>query len=239
MMQSPAKKTRSTSHPGKICVSVAAPDVDSVIAAVQPVLSDVDIIEIRLDAMGDPQVETLCSRLSKPLLFTHRPDWEGGAFQGPEEKRLQVLLEAISEQAAYVDVELDANPGLRDKLLAEMEHSSTKMIISYHDFKQTPSAEKLSEILNWQWESGAHIGKIVTMARNHLDVVRVLNLQCEAAQLGFPLSAFCMATTGRISRVATLLLGGYMTYAALNEEQATAPGQLSVSEIKSLLNRLG
>ncbi len=223
---------------GKICVSVAAPDVDGVLRAVRPVLGEVDIVEIRLDAMQDPQVAPLLSRLSAPLLFTHRPDWEGGAFRGPEAKRMEVLLEAIRLQVAYVDIELDANAALRDRLLEEMENSTTRMIISYHDFQQTPSAARLSEILNWQWESGAHIGKIVTMAHDHLDVLRVLNLQCEAAELGFPLSAFCMGEIGRISRVITLLLGGYMTYAALDREQATAPGQLTVAEIRDLLPRL-
>lgn len=223
---------------GAICVSVAAPDVDGVVRAVRPVLNDIDVIEIRLDAMRKPRVEALSAVLPKPLLFTHRPDWEGGAFQGPEEERMRVLLQAVDLGAAYVDIELDTNPELRDRLLHAMERSPTRLIISYHDFDGTPSAERLLEILNWQRESGAHIGKIVTMARDHLDVVRVLNLQCRAAELGFPLSAFCMGAVGRISRVATLFLGGYMTYAALNEEQATAPGQLSVAELRDLLARL-
>jgi 3-dehydroquinate dehydratase type I len=83
--------------------------------------------------------------------------------------------------------------------------------------------------------SGAHVGKIVTTAQTANDVLRVLALQQEARAAGFPLTAFCMGEAGRISRLATLYLGGYMSYACLNEAQATAPGQLSVHRLRQLI----
>jgi 3-dehydroquinate dehydratase type I len=102
----------------------------------------------------------------------------------------------------------------------------------------TPDSGTLSDILLEQMESGADIGKIVTMAHDHLDVLKVLSLQKEAAKNNFPLIAFCMGEAGRLSRVITLLLGGYMTYAALDEKQATAPGQLSVQDLRAALSCL-
>jgi 3-dehydroquinate dehydratase type I len=86
--------------------------------------------------------------------------------------------------------------------------------------------------------SGAHIGKIVTMAHGANDVLRALNLQEQARAAGFCLSCFCMGEAGRISRLATLYLGGYMTYACLNEEQATAPGQISVRRLREMVSLL-
>jgi 3-dehydroquinate dehydratase-1/3-dehydroquinate dehydratase/shikimate dehydrogenase len=43
-----------------------------------------------------------------------------------------------------------------------------------------------------------------------------------------------MGVPGRISRLATLHLGGYMSYACLSDEQATAPGQLSAAKMRAL-----
>ena len=40
-----------------------------------------------------------CSLLHKPLLFTNRPLWEGGAFDAPEERRIAPLFEAIRQWA--------------------------------------------------------------------------------------------------------------------------------------------
>jgi 3-dehydroquinate dehydratase-1/3-dehydroquinate dehydratase/shikimate dehydrogenase len=69
-------------------------------------------------------------------------------------------------------------------------------------------------------------------------VRRVLALLELAEQRGFPLIAFCMGAAGRVSRVATLALGGFMTYAAADGAAGTAPGQLSVSQLRGMLRTL-
>lgn len=220
---------------GGICVAVAAPDTDSAIAAVLPIGREADVVEIRLDAMHEADLKRLCQRIDLPLLFTNRPVWEGGLSRATEEERLLPLLAAVEHGAAYVDLELRAEPSLRKRLLAAITGSAARLIVSFHDFGSTPDDRRLGEILDQQSRSGAHIGKIVTMAHDYSDVLRVLHLQCEARRLGFPLIAFCMGAPGRLSRIITLLLGGYMTYAAPDEHLGTAPGQLSLRDLKDAL----
>ena len=225
----------ATACTGGICVAVALPDTAAVLAAVRPVLSEVDVVEIRLDGMRETNIAGLCRQIDRPLLFTNRAAWEGGACKDPEEERIKPLLAAARGGAAYVDLELRADPSLRQLLLEEIRGTAARLIISHHDFARTPDAGQLSAILREEAESGAQIGKIVTMAHDPQDVLRVLNLQVEARQRNFPLIAFCMGEAGRISRIITLLLGGFMTYAALDPRQATAPGQLSVGELKTAM----
>jgi 3-dehydroquinate dehydratase-1/3-dehydroquinate dehydratase/shikimate dehydrogenase len=173
-----------------------------------------------------------------PLLFTNRPTWEGGLCSKPESERLEPLREAAGQQAAFVDLELRTSMQYREQLLDEIRGSQTRLIISHHDFEKTPDSAALLRILQQQVDSGAHIGKIVTLAHSYLDVLRVLHLQCEAKSRDFPLIAFCMGEEGKLSRIITLLLGGFMTYAALDEHQATAPGQLSVNQLKKAMAEL-
>ena len=219
---------------GKVCVSVIATDVDEVIRTVLPVAEIVDVVVIRLDGMLHPQVEKCCRLIDLPLLFTNRPTWEGGAFIGNEEERLAPLIAAVHQQAAYVDFEFRAEISLREQLLAQTRQSSTRLILSWHNFDRTPSEDELTDILVQMQASGADIGKIITTAHDESDVLRVLSLQEKARALQFPLSGFCMGESGRISRFATLYLGGCMSYVAASEGQATAPGQFSATHFQKL-----
>ena len=223
---------------GKICVALTGRDAAEISAMAQPVLSDVDVIEIRLDGMAKPDVVKCCSLLRKPLLFTNRPAWEGGAFSGSEDERVRSLLTAVELNADYIDFELRAAEELRSDLLKAMQSSTCRMILSCHYFEATPSATALSKTLDRMMDSGTHIGKIITTAHTPDDVLRVLQLQEKARAADFPLSCFCMGEAGQISRLATLYLGGYMTYACLSDSQATASGQLSVLQLKKLISTL-
>jgi 3-dehydroquinate dehydratase type I len=113
-----------------------------------------------------------------------------------------------------------------------------QVILSSHDFHTTPSSEHLERTLEQMMTSGADIAKVVVTAHNPRETLRILALQERAMAAGFPLSAFAMGAAGAISRLATLYLGGFMTYAALSPEQATAPGQLSVQALHALLATL-
>lgn len=213
---------------GKICVSIARQDLDDAIEAAQAARSLADVIEIRLDSLAAPAIEPFMQAIATPLLFTNRPVWEGGQCNAPEEKRLELLLRAVHCGASYVDIELKSDEAavrrLRD---AAAGKDGSKIIISWHNFADTPGADELGDIFCRQKNSGAHIGKIVTMAHTSTDVLRVLQMQEQAHLQGFPLIAFCMGRAGMISRLATLELGGFMTYAALSAGEATAPGQLA------------
>jgi len=225
---------------GRICVSIGArpgtidPLADVLVQARQAA-AGADVIEIRLDTLAKPTIKVLARELSNPLLFTNRPVWEGGFFKGDEEERLAPLLQAVSLSAAYVDIELNAAVPLRARLLKAARKSKTRLIISWHDFAATPSPDELRQIFYRQAESGCDIGKIVTMAHEIGDVHRVMELLPLARGFGFPLIAFCMGGPGMLSRLATVEMGGYMTYAAPDHGEAMAPGQIPVSVMRAKL----
>ncbi len=232
---------------GKICVSLAGPDALTMYKQAESMQAMANIIEIRLDSMLKADINACQSLFEKPLLFTNRPLWEGGVYDGPEEKRIIPLLEAVRQEVAYVDFELKADQRLRKRLLAATSLSSTRLVLSWHNFETTPPQAELDAVLAQMIESGAGagsdstdkvIGKIVTTAHNWEDALRVLRLQEQAKAANFPLSCFCMGEAGRITRLATLYLGGYMTYACLNDAQATASGQLSLGQLQKLTTLL-
>ncbi len=222
----------NTRH-GPICVSIGVASQQELLALVNRCQAIADVIEIRLDCLDNPDPAAVLAMATVPLLFTNRPVWEGGHFSGTEQERLRPLLQAVEAGAAYIDCELRAPRASRLALRQVTQRSDCRLLISWHDFTETPSWRRLSGILTRMHKAG-DIGKIVTTARQHLDVLRVLRLQEKAAALSFPLIAFAMGQAGTISRLATLALGGYMTYCAATPEAATAPGQLTIDQLRAL-----
>ncbi len=226
-------------HKKNICLSIARRKTDEVLALLRQAEATADLFEIRLDALDKvPDISRFRETTGKPLLFTCRPQWEGGMFAGEEEARLAILQRAIASGADYIDLELKAAESMRQALLASCAAPSCRLLLSWHDFSGTPSRQALMTIFQQMYRSGAHLGKIVTTARRFQDVLQVLSLQQEAEEMEFPLVAFCMGEAGRISRFATLELGGFLTYAAPDDGEGTAPGQLRATTLKRLLELL-
>jgi 3-dehydroquinate dehydratase-1 len=223
-----------TENRHRICVSIARETVEDGLAVAETIFPLADVIEIRLDSLREISVLPFIAHLSKPLLFTNRPIWEGGGFAGDEEARIAPLMEGVQQGAHYIDLELNAPTSSHDALLKVVEDSSSRLILSWHNFQETPTRAELVGRLAMIQDKGAHIAKIVTMAHDYHDVLRVLMLQEEAASMDIPLIAFCMGRPGVISRLATVELGGYMTYCAAHEDEATAPGQLSVAVLRQI-----
>ncbi len=224
-----------TPYPGKICVSIAARSINAAIEAARKEESKADVIEIRLDSIGEYDISPFMKEIHRPLLFTNRPVWEGGFFEGSEETRITPLIQAVEAGASFVDIEIKTDEEKIQRLCHKARSSATKIIASWHDFDKTPPRQELLEILDKQQKSGVHIGKMVTFAHNFTDVLRVLQLQETAHENNFPLCAFCMGQAGMISRLATLALGGFMTYAAPDSGVATAPDQMKTSDLLSAL----
>ena len=225
-------------HP-RICVSIGRETIDDALAVADSVASQADVLEIRLDCLTVPAISPFINGLSRPLLFTNRPQWEGGQFSGEEDARMGALLEAVAENSEYVDLELLAPDESHLKMRMALQESETRLILSWHNFQDTPTREELVGRMALMQDKDADIGKIITTAHSSEDVLRVLALQEVAQQLDFPLIAFCMGRPGVISRVATCDLGGYMTYCAVSANEATAPGQLSVSVLREIYSLMG
>ncbi len=181
-----------------------------------------DLMELRLDGVASPDLRRLLEHRPCPVIVTVRHGSQGGRYSGSEANRLAVLQNAIDLGAEYVDVELFAAGELEPR-------GNTKLIVSHHDFEKTPA--DLRVLHQELRKTGAHIVKLVTMARDICDNLRMFEL---LRSTDVPTIGFCMGEEGQISRVLTKKFGGYLTYAAPERGREAAPGQLTVSELREL-----
>jgi 3-dehydroquinate dehydratase type I len=85
---------------------------------------------------------------------------------------------------------------------------------------------------------GADVTKIVTFANSWEDNLSTLSLIPFAKERRRKIVAFCMGEKGKISRIFSPFLGAAWTYASLNRNRVSAPGQLTVRELKDIWERM-
>jgi 3-dehydroquinate dehydratase type I len=208
----------------RICAVIVSNDLEAV-RGVEPV---VELFEVRIDLIGDSWRE-LVKQLKKPWIACNRSAEEGGSWQGSEAKRIEELITAIGLGASIVDIEL------RTEKLEEavnLVKERAKCLLSFHDLAGTPPLDRLREVVQRELEAGADICKVVTTAQRFEDNLTILQLISD-----FPkarIVSFAMGTLGFISRVLCPLVGGDFTYAAIEEGRESAPGQITVGDLRKI-----
>jgi 3-dehydroquinate dehydratase type I len=187
-----------------------------------------EMAEIRIDMAGfsAKDVAFVFSKSESKLIATCRPDMVS------DEQRIGLLKIAIENGAAYVDIEIDASNEVKEEIIPFAQSYNCQIIISYHNYESTPSIKELEALIKQGFEEKADIVKIATTAETVQDSARLLSLY----QTERPIVALAMGELGKITRVANIALGSPFTFASLSAESITAPGQLTVDEMKPFLN---
>jgi 3-dehydroquinate dehydratase type I len=196
-------------------------------------LGSANVFEIRLDLMAAFDLPRILKAAPRPVLVTYRSGPEGGKGSADPDIRTSHILEALREGAPLVDVELSLPAPWREKVMEACKTS--EIVISVHDHEGTPDTPELERLLEDCAATGGDIIKIVTTARTWTDNFRVLELIPRAQEQGQKIAAFCMGPMGRISRILSHLMGGYLTFTSLEAGQESASGQVSIHEMEAIL----
>ena len=185
-----------------------------------------DIVELRLDFAGAPDVAGVLAGRRRPAIVTCRPIWEGGQFEGDEEDRRRLLAEALRLGADFVDVEWRA--GFDDLIRQDQGHH---VIVSSHDFEAMP--RDLAARYRAMRATGAAVVKIAVPARSLADTISLLEfaqtLACDEGRRARDETKvlIAMGASGTMSRVLPERFGSSWTYAG-NE---VAPGQIEARRL--------
>jgi 3-dehydroquinate dehydratase type I len=238
MTENQKPKTKNQKPLLRICVPVVEATVNRARGKYQRATRKGLWTEIRLDYLEEPtpNLQKLFRTLPGPVIATNRLAAEGGRWQGEEADRLKLLAEALALKVTCLDVELAADASFRRELAARRE--KTKLILSWHDFTGTPETARLESVLAEMLATDADILKLVTLARQPEDNVRMLSLIPQAKAQGKEIIAFCMGPLGKWSRLAAILMGSFLTFAPFSKSGASAPGQLTVNDLKKMWRTL-
>jgi shikimate dehydrogenase/3-dehydroquinate dehydratase type I len=231
-----------------ICIPITAGKKKEALHAIERSCRLADFIELRMDLIEDGSLVELISTArnisnSIKIIVTCRkkeeaaPAGEAAGIKGAGKKtidrKIALLKEAIELGADFVDIELAEGPAAIKELhsFCVKHGGETKIIVSYHNLKETPALTKLKEIFHQCAEYKPAIVKIVTFANTAEDNLIPLSLISYARKHSPKIISLCMGDKGRISRAVAPLLGNYLSFATLEREGQSAPGQFTVYEM--------
>lgn len=209
----------------RVCVPVCAKtfaEMQEACARASPIG---DIIELRLDCLQDldVEIETFASELSRPTIITFRPSEQGG-YRNLTRREREAFWASVLKADLLCDIEAD--------LVVESSFDWPHVIVSHHDFSGVP--DDLEEIYERLAATPARIVKIAVRANDITDCIRVFGLLERAQSEKRELIAIAMGNAGIATRILGPSRGAYLTYGSLEDASATAPGQVSARQMRSV-----
>ncbi|CAN6469224.1 unnamed protein product [Victoria cruziana] len=220
-----------------LCVPLVASSVDQMLLdAGKAKASGADVVELRLDFLKNFQCRqdlgVLLREKKLPTIVTYRPKWEGGQVEVDEHKRMDALRLAVELGSDYVDVELKVADDFM-KSISGKKPEKTKVIVSSHNYENTPSVDDLTNLVAKIQSTGADIVKIATTAKDITDVSHMFRVM---AHCQVPIIGLVMGDRGVISRVLASKFGGYLTFASLEAGKESADGQPTIKDMLEVYN---
>jgi 3-dehydroquinate dehydratase/shikimate dehydrogenase len=215
----------------RICAVVAATTATETLRGLRDALKESRTVELRLDWLkNDAELKRLLAKLRVDrkktcVIATLRRREAGGKYAGTRVEQLEWLKAAVSAGCAWCDLEVESAERLDSSALRELQRAGARVMISFHDFRGTP--HDLRAVVRRLDRCRGDAIKIAAEARTLTDGALLLKL----ARGRRNVVAVPMGEAGLPGRVLALKAGSALAYAATTT--ATAPGQLSIAEMRS------
>jgi 3-dehydroquinate dehydratase/shikimate dehydrogenase len=222
----------------KICVPVCVERASELSPAIARAGEVADIIELRLDYLLAAELDSAKSILGSLIgkaealtILTLRSDEQGGRASLNLDQRSQLWASLGSTaETGLKDFELDLVQEYQRRPGERVDWS--KVICSYHDFAGVPS--NLEQIYESMAATKARILKIAVQADDATDCLPIFHLLERAQREGREMIAIAMGPAGIMTRILGPSRGSFLTYGSLDDESATAPGQLTARALREV-----
>ncbi len=216
----------------KICVPVCVRRIDELKTATQKAGVLADVVELRLDCLADPNaalpvVRELIDQNEIELIVTMRAPEEGGIGSHSYEARLNFWSHAKTLPKVLFDIEVEIL-----KHSQELKIDVNRIICSHHDFAKVPA--DLPQLYERMGATSSRIVKIAAHATDAVDCLPIFQLLERARGGGQQLIAIAMGEAGIMTRILGPSRGSFLTYGSIDDDCATAPGQVTAKDLREL-----
>lgn len=225
------------SHQVSICVPICKRSVAELKEAHTKATAVADSVELRLDCLAPSELEQSLISLQdliitsdQPTIITLRAQEEGGQRELDYALRKD-FWNRQNFPTALFDVELDLVEEFAS-LGSPPVWDWNRIICSHHDFNGVPS--DLDRIYRRLAATPARILKIAVRATDITDCLAIFRLLDHARREGREMIAIAMGAAGVATRILGPSRGAFLTYGAIDDEHATAPGQVTEKELREL-----
>ncbi len=188
--------------------------------------------EIRLDYLEDispESVSAVFSTGSGDKIATFRKN-----NSASDDERINMIKKALESGAAYADVDIENDADFIKSVSDAAKNNGALLIISYHNFDETPLKDVLDRVIEKAASLGADIVKIACRAESAEEAERLLSLP----SLRNNIVIAGMGSMGERVRVLSPFVRSLFTYACPDNGKAVAPGQVPYSQLLEKQKRL-
>ena len=219
----------------RVCLALTADDPSDLLEKADSVVRDNPFLELRLDYLPKPGLalpkikQFMEMNPHAVVIATCRRGASGGKFKGAIPAQLELLGKAAAAGCQMVDLELQTAAKCKPEQLQKLR-TRAALVLSFHDFRGT---KKLEETLAAMRKYTADFYKVVSTATTLYDNVTMMKF-LEKESDRHSLVGVCMGEQGIVSRVLGVRAGSAFTFAAVNPQERTAPGQVTAQDLRNV-----
>jgi len=201
-----------------------------------------EMLELRTDYLENISVDLVKNLITEaktaaprplPIIVTCRDVRQGGAIDYPEQLRINILVEALKAGAEFIDLEYEnfLSAENQERIRRALSQAPKgRLILSAHNFEtKFPEIIKLHRHIQTLYP--AAIPKLVYTANHINDCFEAFDLLHRTNGSAI---VFCMGEASLISRIIAKKLNSLITFASIDEKNATAPGQMTIEQLKTI-----
>ena len=205
-----------------VIASVPGGDPLEALAAIAAAPTACALVELRADTMRAEAIERVVAGAGRRLIVTVRHRGHGGAFDGAEDERVEILRRALAAGARFVDVEY----GTAAAALTAGEPGRT--ILSDH----AAACEAGILVERWRAMAAGPATRIkLCPAAPTASSAAAVRAALDDAGASRRLAAFATGSAGSWTRVLACAWGSWAVYGAATAGAETAAGQLTAVDL--------
>jgi 3-dehydroquinate dehydratase type I len=208
-----------------------------IVSSIELHVSRYRYFEVWLDYLSDIDpnfAASLVARFPGRLIMVfRRQNFETPAIDPTLRQR---IIESLASKEVLID--FDTSHQVAEIEMIRREGLTVSTILSYHNYSATPGDEELRAIAARAQDFGAHITKLSTFCVTQRDALRLLSLLLDLRQAGRRCIVLGMGEHGVVTRIFGLRWGNELSFTPLEVAQGSAPGQIPLDKLDSIMQAL-
>lgn len=200
-------------------------------------LKGFDFYEIWLDYiqdLDDKFAVSLAKKFRGKIIFVFRRQ-NLEKIRLPLEKRKHIIS---SLQHSNTLLDLDFLTQQEELDFLRQKNSNIKLILSYHNYQETPALNYLENLINKMTVFNPNIFKISTFCKAEEDALNLLHLLLSLKKQQIKYIVLGMGQKGLITRIFGSIWGNEFNFAPFDVKEKSAKGQLTKSQLENILKEI-
>lgn len=217
----------------RYCLPIISEDKQQVLKELSESIKDYGYFEIWVDyiqCVDEKFIEALATKYEEKIIFLFRRLNLDKVLMGWKMKTK--IINVLKNTKSSID--LDIFNQRRELNYIKREEIKVNKIVSYHNYKETPSILEIHKIARTMEKYDPDIYKIATKCEEEIDALKLLKVLLALRKKKKRFIVSGMGEMGMVTRIFGPLWGNELIFAPRRSNKLTAPGQLTKKQLETI-----